>query len=369
MGQQRRQAVDLRLCHQQQRYLYNHYGQAWSPSSSSRYSKPFVQLGRMKLKHPTTSPSSNLRSINFRYYFNTRRVIPKEGSETIAAKTVPLVSESRSNWTRFAWYVKIARLPFLISAIYALGYQQGVMQTASNPLKLQQGFFETICIDLGVTSGEDIDIISERRPASVKKGWLNFTSSGFMATTIAETHDPRTERVATIGRNIIRAARYYVREELHKAIQEATERLDKQEAEELESSSSKNNGNGNNESSSKKSLTPAERKQYIHDDENVAKWLEAQLRVEGETLNGIENWQYILVGTPTPNAFVSQLLPQRFFVTTGLFEQFVSNDDELAMILGHEISHLILGHLSQSNNVEFMFRGAELFILAIDPVS
>ena len=301
----------------------------------------FLQLRPLRLY----SRHNNFQTINFRYYFNTRRVIPKQGSDSISAKTVPLVSASKSNWTRFAWYVKIARLPFLISAIYALGYQQGVMQTASNPLKLQQGFFETICIDMGVESSEDIDIISERRPVTVKRGWMTF-AAGSVNTEETQKHQPRTVKVANIGRNIIRAARLHVREELNKAVQAAQEKL-------------------KNETG----LSELELRTKIHEDDEVAKWLAAQLRIEGETLDGIENWQYILVGTPVPNAFVSQLLPQRFFVTTGLFDQFVTNDDELAMILGHEISHLILGHLSASNNLEFFFRGAELFILAIDPVS
>jgi Zn-dependent protease with chaperone function len=61
------------------------------------------------------------------------------------------------------------------------------------------------------------------------------------------------------------------------------------------------------------------------------------------------------------------MLPQRLFVTTGIFDQFVNNDDELAMILGHEISHLIQGHLSESSMFESFLRGIEIVILMIDP--
>ena len=68
-----------------------------------------------------------------------------------------------------------------------------------------------------------------------------------------------------------------------------------------------------------------------------------------------------------PNAFVSEILPQKIFVTTGLFDKFVNNDDELAMILGHEVSHLIMGHFSVSSFYESMIRGAEILVLMLDP--
>ena len=68
-----------------------------------------------------------------------------------------------------------------------------------------------------------------------------------------------------------------------------------------------------------------------------------------------------------PNAFVSEILPQKIFVTTGLFDKFVKNDDELAMILGHEVSHLIEGHFSVSSYAESWIRGAEILVLMLDP--
>ena len=70
---------------------------------------------------------------------------------------------------------------------------------------------------------------------------------------------------------------------------------------------------------------------------------------------------------PKPNAFVSEMLPQKIFVTTGLFDKFVKNDDELAMILGHEVSHLIEGHFSASSYIESLIRGVEIFVLMLDP--
>ena len=42
---------------------------------------------------------------------------------------------------------------------------------------------------------------------------------------------------------------------------------------------------------------------------------------------------------------------------------------ELAFVLGHEISHLILGHVSEANRVETMLRTVEVLLLSIDPTS
>jgi predicted Zn-dependent protease len=69
-------------------------------------------------------------------------------------------------------------------------------------------------------------------------------------------------------------------------------------------------------------------------------------------------------------------------VTTGLLESlatrknnnndmiangFVANSDELALVLGHEVSHLILGHVSKRNQIEAMLRTLEVLLLLLDP--
>ena len=54
-------------------------------------------------------------------------------------------------------------------------------------------------------------------------------------------------------------------------------------------------------------------------------------------------------------------------MTSGLFDDWIANDDELALILGHEISHLVLGHLSHGNSIELFLRGLEILVLMLDP--
>jgi hypothetical protein len=83
---------------------------------------------------------------------------------------------------------------------------------------------------------------------------------------------------------------------------------------------------------------------------NIIKELEP-LELAVQKLKG--DWHYIVIDSPSVNAFVSDLCPRRIFVHEGLFEQCRPTDDELAMVLGHEVSHLILGHVKHKNDLHF----------------
>ena len=71
----------------------------------------------------------------------------------------------------------------------------------------------------------------------------------------------------------------------------------------------------------------------MQQDEAVQEWHQARLRLEGEY--GDKTWQYIFVQTKNPNAFVTEILPQRFFITSSML-QIAETSDELAVVLGHE---------------------------------
>jgi hypothetical protein len=201
-----------------------------------------------------------------------------------------------------------------------------------------QGTFEALLREMGVEDCEDdVEMISERRVSGFS------TLQWIIGRANLEANDPRTIKVAKIGREVINSARRYVRKNLDEAVEKAKEMIDGEY--------------GKNELLAKKLL----------EDPNVAFWAESLERLEGAQLEGIENWQYVLVKSSIPNAFVSEMLPQRLFVTTGMFDQFVNNDDELAMIIGHEISHLVQGHLSQSSLFESFIRGFEILFLMLDP--
>ena len=55
------------------------------------------------------------------------------------------------------------------------------------------------------------------------------------------------------------------------------------------------------------------------------------------------SWHIIVSDNKTPNAFVTEVCPRRIFVNSGIFD-LIATDDELAMVLSHEVSHLLCGH-------------------------
>jgi len=265
-------------------------------------------------------------------------VVEKGSGEGLSSLSV---FKSSRRWKQLAFLVKATRIPILVGAIYSLGYQNGIVETIRNPVKIQEGTFEEVCASYGVTDGSQISIQTEKaKPMSLKRiGWMRGYEEA--------ENNKYSERVAVIGKQIIQVARTYVRQELAKATLAARAKLKIDEE--------------------TTALSKAQIIRMLNEDKDVEEWTQALERIEGFTLNGIENWQYVVIESPVPNAFVSEMLPQRFFVTTGLFSEFVANDHELAMILGHEISHLIHGDNSRRNIFEFLFRGLEITLLMLDP--
>ena len=95
-------------------------------------------------------------------------------------------------------------------------------------------------------------------------------------------------------------------------------------------------------------------------DDEFSKWVDAREQLLGD-------WSYLLLDVPHPNAFVSETLPKNIFITTSMLEGVLQNDDQLALILGHEVSHLLLGHMPESSNMEFFLRTVEVLLLSMDP--
>ena len=156
----------------------------------------------------------------------------------------------------------MARLPFLIVAIYGLGYRQGVTDTVRNPLKLQQGTFETLLLEMDVHSDDDVEIVSE-------KGVVGFSTLEWFLGSKTRLHaeDPRAQKVANIGREIIQAARRHVRAKLEEAIDTAKE---------------------NYKGTYLKDYVLAKK---LNEDPQVEFWVHALERIEGASYEGVENWQ------------------------------------------------------------------------------
>mmetsp|Transcript_11897 Transcript_11897/g.27790 ORF Transcript_11897/g.27790 Transcript_11897/m.27790 type:complete len:439 (+) Transcript_11897:167-1483(+) len=263
-----------------------------------------------------------------------------DAGKGLLSRTTPVKKESTITLTRVAYAVKLVRLPFLLVAMSTIGYQRGVNDAIRNPLKLQQGAFEAMLAEFEVESEDEIEIITERGVRSRFDTPLGSLGNGKI-----DTKDPRGEKIARVGKEILTAAKTYVRAEFNFAVKEAKEEIMKDEVYVKDKRLAK----------------------LINQDPEVEYWVRALEHIEGASLEGIENWSYVLISSPIPNAFVSEMLPQKIFITTGLFDKFVNNDDELALILGHEISHLIMGHLSVSSLYESIIRGAEILVLMLDP--
>jgi Zn-dependent protease with chaperone function len=242
-------------------------------------------------------------------------------ASTSAKSTSWFSAPSSLFWQRLARLVRIVRIPVLVVSVYSLGFQQGVMDCTKTPDALSEKILLSVLVATGTQDLEnDVHIVHEKEISIFSRS--------------------KPHQVAAVGHRIINAARVYVNEQLQAAMNDVT------------------------------AVLPADidakyAREAMERDETVQFWLDARLRIEGEGIIS-KPWQYIFIRSPNPNAFVSEILPHRFFITEALLE-IATTPDELAVILGHEISHLLLGHVSRTNQVETFLRTAEVLLLSIDP--
>lgn len=96
-------------------------------------------------------------------------------------------------------------------------------------------------------------------------------------------------------------------------------------------------------------------------EEKLQEWTEASDKVSGE-------WTYVITNSTQVNAFVTDILPRRIFINEGLFDVLNPTDDELGLVLGHEISHLICGHVSDTTKLQGFLYGIQLLLFGfVDP--
>jgi len=152
----------------------------------------------------------------------------------------------------------------------------------------------------------------------------------------------RHHQVAAVGQKIVSKARDYVERELEEAMQSVRDSLPVD-------------------------ITPEAELLAMEGSEQVQFWYNARLRLEGEAVVK-QPWQFVFIQSDAPNAFVTEILPRRFFITTAML-QIAETPDELALVLGHEVSHLILGHVSATNRVETALRTVEVLLLSMDPTA
>lgn len=197
------------------------------------------------------------------------------------------------------------------------------MDCTKTPLELQETILQSVLLSVGVKD-------REKGVHMLKEGEINFMSP-------AQHH-----QIASVGQKIVTAARQHVQEQLQAAMDAAKATLPSD-------------------------VTPDQAKALLSQNDVVQFWLQARFRISGELVEP-NKWQYILIDSPDPNAFVTEILPFRFFITTSMIK-IATTADELAVVLGHEISHLVMGHNSEANYLESILRTLEVLLLSIDPTS
>ena len=88
----------------------------------------------------------------------------------------------------------------------------------------------------------------------------------------------------------------------------------------------------------------------------IAFWKASLAKLRGE-------WRVVLFNATAANAFVTPLVPRKIFVTQGMLDTLSLTEDELGLILAHEVSHLILDHTHNSTSLENFLNMAYLVIL------
>jgi hypothetical protein len=100
----------------------------------------------------------------------------------------------------------------------------------------------------------------------------------------------------------------------------------------------------------------------LSDCEDVVKWKTAV-----ENLRSHE-WSFVVINAPSVNAFVNHLMPGKVFIHEGLFREVRPTDDELALILSHELSHLIHQHGQSRTELSVFISIMQLVLFSfVDP--
>ena len=253
-------------------------------------------------------------------------------STSTRAKAVPAAAKSNpESSSRFRFFSpaftararflgrvwRYTRIPILVVSVYGVGYQQGIIDDSRNPERTREALLTSVLAQSGIESRADVEIMKDGENRVV-----------------ASRHSPTTRRVAAVGKKIVKVGLLYVEQQRDRAVVRVRQTLP--------------------EDANLQQIGEA-----LAADEEFVKWTEAFSRLEGQ-------WSYLLLKTPVPNAFVTEVVPRSIFISRGMF-QIIGNDDELALVLGHELSHQLLGHGSQSNHLELILRLVEVVLLSMDP--
>jgi hypothetical protein len=267
---------------------------------------------------------------------------------TKAARPSPAIP-AQGTWQKLKWRIiaRVAfylRIPFLVLSVYGIGYQQGIMDYSREPEITEERLLDTTLASVGCTSAEE-----KAKVLIAHEGkWSNSLSKIQSIHQLRHARDNGSygenyrrmvmlQHSSVVGENIVKAARAFVKTKLTEAVKEAKSNLPPEVLDD-----------------------ESRLYQALEMNEDVDLWTKARRHME-------RSWRFVLIPSPIPNAFVSEILPHQIFITTSFFETYIESQDELALVLGHEISHLILGHSSARNSLETSIRTLEILLLSLDP--
>lgn len=231
---------------------------------------------------------------------------------------------------RIGYFVRLVRIPIVAAGIFSLGFHQGVIESQRNPQHFQQQLLDAVIKESYPEGQAEVETISVSEIEIWRKKW-----------TRTET---RNLQVANVAAKILDQAKIHIQKELQNAKQESKFKII---------------------AASPANLSDKELTQKIEKSPEVEKWEAAKWRVIGSDLD-TEPWRFVFVTGPSPNAWVTELLPKRLFIATSLLD-FAESIDEVAFVLSHELSHFIHGHVSRFNEIEKNLKTAEILLLTMDP--
>lgn len=241
---------------------------------------------------------------------------------TMPATTTMTIPTSKAitstiNFAAKTW--KYFKMVALVAGVYSLGFQQGTIEYSRDPKKRQQVLLDTILAQHKCTSREMLQTFESDK--GDRKARIQFMKG-----------HPQLKTVVAVGEKVISAAKSHI----HSNIKAIADKPGMLEA---------NMNSWNNA--------------FVELDD-LRRWARADRTMS------VGPWTYMILPSDAPKVSISEILPRHVFVTTALLDQ-IENDEELAFLLGIEMSRLLLGHNTIQNLIETGLRTVQVLCLSIDP--
>mmetsp|Transcript_24079 Transcript_24079/g.23147 ORF Transcript_24079/g.23147 Transcript_24079/m.23147 type:complete len:426 (+) Transcript_24079:96-1373(+) len=303
---------------------------------------------------PVKSTGSHLRRKCSTSSSATKNTTPSiEPVPVLPVSTKTIVETGNVEWKRLMFFrlIRIVRVAGLSYALYQAGYSAGLTNYAQNPVEVDKQLVDTVIASTGSKSANTntLDINNVKRVA----GRIVFAAKDLCQNNMEQADN----QIIKLKSQII-DTNFKIADLKKIALQKKTENnvthlLPVVEEVSIISLLALN---------TKANLEIMEMKIMAE------KWAEASQKLNG-------NWDYFVIDNDAVNAFVTDLCPRKIFVFKGLLNLVSKhgnraiNDDELGMIIGHEISHLILSHNDSQRQLQLVLTSLQLLVLTfLDPV-